>query len=69
MYKNEMILEKLGGKTIVAQKLGISKGAVYLWFYKKPSGMDGKIPPKQAIKIFNLAKKRGIECTIDDILG
>lgn len=66
---NEEIIDKLGGKAVVAEKLGVSKGAVYLWFYPKPSGGNGIIPAKQAIKIYEMAKEKGIDCTIQDILG
>lgn len=66
---NEEIIEALGGKADVAEKLGISRGAVYLWFYPKPQGCDGHVPPKQAIKIYEMAQANGIKCTINDILG
>lgn len=66
---NEEIIEKLGGKADVAEKLGISRGAVYLWFYPKPQGCAGCVPAKQAIKIYEMAKEKGIDCTIQDVLG
>lgn len=66
---NEEIIDKLGGKVVVAEKLGISKAAVYLWFYPKPQGSGKIIPPKQAIRIFELAQEAGIDCTIRDVLG
>lgn len=69
MKKNESIIEKLGGKTEVAEMLGISKGAVYLWFYPKPSGSEGKIPAKHAIALHKIALSKGIDCTLEDILG
>lgn len=69
MTRNEQIIEKLGGKQAVAEKLGLSKGAVYLWFYPKPKGCGGVVPPRQAIKIQELAKEQGIECTIQEIMG
>ena len=69
MTRNEEIIEKLGGKSAVAEKLGLSRGAVYLWFYPKPSGSNGVIPAKQAIKIYELAQEKGIDFTIQDILG
>lgn len=69
MTKSELIIEKLGGKAYVAELLGISKAAVYLWFYPKPSGGDGHIPPKQAIRLHEIAQKKGIDCTLKDLLG
>lgn len=69
MRKNEQIVEKLGGKIYVAEYLGISKGAVYLWFYDKPKGNAGQIPAKQAIKLYELAQKKHIDCTLQDLLG
>lgn len=69
MKKNEQIIERLGGKEAVADALGISKGAVYLWFYPKPQGCAGKIPAARAIKIYELAKEKGIECTLYDVIG
>ena len=69
MKKNETIIEQLGGKEAIAEELGISKGAVYLWFYPKPKGSDGKIPAGRAIQIYELAKAKGIDCTIQDIIG
>lgn len=69
MYKNEEIIEQLGGKKFISEYLGISLSAVYLWFYKKPKGNDAVIPPKQAIKIYLLAKEKGYNYTIEDILG
>lgn len=69
MTRNEEIIEKLGGKGVIADKLGVSKGAVYLWFYPKPSGGNGIIPARQAIKIYELAKEEGIDCTIQEVIG
>lgn len=66
---NEQIIDILGGKEIIADYLGISKSAVYLWFHPKPKGSGGKIPPARAIKIFELAQQKKVECTINDILG
>lgn len=67
--KNKEIIEALGGADYIAEYLGVSKSAVYLWFHPKPKGSGGKIPPARAIKIFELAQKRNIKCTINDILG
>jgi hypothetical protein len=67
--KNKEIIEALGGVDYIAEYLGVSKSAVYLWFHPKPKGSGGKIPPARAIKIFELAQKRKIKCTINDILG
>lgn len=69
MKKNEEIIEQLGGKEAIAEALGISKGAVYLWFYPKPQGSEGKIPAARAIKIYELAQEKGIDCTLRDVLG
>ena len=69
MKKNEQIIELLGGKEAIAETLGISRGAVYLWFYDKPKGSGGKIPATRAIQIYELAIKKGIDCTIQDIVG
>ena len=66
---NEQIIDKLGGKSFIAEKLHISRGAVYLWFYPKPSGGAGVIPAKQAIKIYEMAQKKGIACTIQEVMG
>lgn len=67
--KNEEIIDKLGGKKVIAERLGLSIGAVYLWFYPKPKGCGGSIPPRQAIKIQELAEKKGIDCTLKEIMG
>lgn len=69
MYKSEMIIEKLGGKPYIAEKIGVSRGAAYLWFYGKPKGCEGKIPPRSAIKILKIAKEKGVECTLEDLVG
>ena len=69
MYKNEEIIDELGGKRSVANYLGIGVSAVYLWFFKKPKGNEGRIPPKQAIKIHKLAQEKGLNYTIEEILG
>lgn len=69
MKKNEQIIEKLGGKIYVAEALGLSKRAVYLWFYPKPKGCDGKIPAARAIQIYELAQKKGLDCTLKEIIG
>ena len=68
-YKSEELIEKIGGKLYVAEKLGISKAAVYLWFYPKPSGSEGHVPAKQAIKLHELAKQKGIDCELNDFIG
>ena len=68
-YKSEELIEKIGGKLFVADALGISKSAVYLWFYDKPSGSEGKIPAKQAIRLHEIALSKGIKCELKDFLG
>lgn len=69
MRKNEEIIDKLGGKEYLAELLNITKGAVYSWFYPKPKGSAGKIPAARAIQIYELAKERGIDCTLKDVIG
>ncbi len=67
--KNKDIIDMLGGIDYVAERLGISKNAVYLWFYEGQKGKNGIIPANRAITIYRWAQEKGIDCTLEDVLG
>lgn len=51
-----------GGTTQVAFTLGISKSAVSQW------KTNGKVPDRHAVKILDVAKSRGLDITLGDIV-
>lgn len=57
-------IEAFGGVRALARAVGVSPDIVSRW----RSRCDGFIPRQQAVKIYQLARDRGLELTAEDLL-
>lgn len=53
------IIAFFGGEPHLAQLLGLSRTAIYLWTYPHPRGRNGLIPTSAVPMLLALAKKLG----------
>ena len=63
------IIEALGGRTYVAEQLGIDRSTISRWCQPRPGGTDGEIPRRYWKDIMALARASGIELTLADLSG
>lgn len=63
------IIEKLGGRKVVATHLGLSLSAVCRWCAEKPVGTGGRIPHKHWNMLLALAERRGMRLSVKTLAG
>lgn len=61
------IVEKLGGKAEVAQKLGLDKSTLSRWCQDRPLGLGGVIPQRHWPALLQMARKKGIKITLEEL--
>ncbi len=65
----EYVIHVFGSGQAVANVVGKTRQAVYLW--KRPrklGGCDGKVPTRSIEKILKAAKLRGLDLTAEDLI-
>ena len=63
------IIEKLGGRTYVAEQLELDRSTISRWCQPYPAGTDGSIPRRHWKKLLDLAKKIGVGIDVQTIAG
>jgi hypothetical protein len=63
------IVESLGGRTHVAEKLGVDRSTVARWCVPYPAGTGGKIPQRYWKDLIRLGRASGVDLTIGDLSG
>lgn len=54
------IIQRLGGETVVARELGLSRTTVWLWQVPGPRGRGGAIPRWNHGKLLQLARDKRV---------
>ena len=63
------IIERLGGRTYVAEQLELDRSTISRWCQPHPSGTDGAIPRKHWQNLLRLAKSIGVGIDAQTIAG
>ena len=61
------IVERLGGKSTVAESLGLDKSTLSRWCQPKPWGTGGMIPQKYWTKMLELARQAGVDIALEEL--
>jgi DNA-binding transcriptional regulator YdaS (Cro superfamily) len=61
------IVERLGGKSTVAESLGLDKSTLSRWCQRKPYGTGGVIPQRYWPKLLELARQAGVEVALEEL--
>lgn len=63
------IIEALGGRTYVAEQLGVDRSTISRWCQPHPQGTDGKIPQRYWKDIMGLARASNVRLTLAELSG
>lgn len=61
------VIEKLGGKTNLAEQLNLDKSTLSRWCQPKPSGTGGLIPQRYWSALVTLARRQGVDITLEEL--
>lgn len=61
------IIERLGGKTAVAEHLGLNKSALSRWCAPRPEGTGGVIPQRHGPQVIEMARKKRVVITLEEL--
>jgi hypothetical protein len=63
------VVERLGGKSEVAELLDVDKSTITRWCQPKPGGTGGVIPLRYWRPLLEQAKDRGIDLRLEELSG
>jgi hypothetical protein len=61
------VIERLGGKSAVAQQLGLSSSTLTRWCAPAPFGTGGVIPRKHWAQLLDMAKGQRVRLTLKEL--
>lgn len=61
------VIEKLGGKTAVADQLGLNKSALSRWCAPRPGGTGGQIPIRYWGSLIEMARHKDVVITVEEL--
>lgn len=62
------IIEALGGKSEVAERLSLDKSTLSRWCQPRPSGTGGQIPQRYWPTLIEMGRKHGVPITIKELV-
>lgn len=63
------VIDRLGGRKVVARHLGVSVSTLSRWCAPAPTGTGGRIPQKHWNALLDLALERGTRLTLKNLAG
>lgn len=61
------LIERLGGKSAVADRLNVDKSTLSRWCQPKPAGTGGVIPQKHWAHLIAMGKEQGVDITLEEL--
>ena len=61
------IIEKLGGKAVVAEALNLDKSTLSRWCQPKPNGTGGLIPQRYWGALVVIARQQGLDISLQEL--
>lgn len=61
------VIEKLGGKSAVAEALNLDKSTLSRWCQTRPYGLGGTIPQRHWGTLMKMARERGVDITLREL--
>lgn len=63
------VVERLGGKTIVAERLKVNKSTLSRWCQPVPQGTGGMIPQRHWPHLLALANASGVPLQVQELIS
>lgn len=63
------VIERLGGKTEVSQRLQLDKSTLSRWCQARPEGTGGEIPQRHWRALVQMARERGVAITVEELIA
>lgn len=61
------VIEKLGGKASVAERLELDKSTLSRWCQPSPQGTGGLIPQRYWPQLIEMAREQGVRLTLKEL--
>ena len=61
------VIEKLGGKTSVADRLGLDKSTLSRWCQPQPAGTGGLIPQRYWPRLIEMAREQRVRISLKEL--
>lgn len=61
------VIEKLGGKSAVAEHLGLDKSTLSRWCQDKPAGTGGIVPQRYWPQLMQMAREQRVRITLKEL--
>lgn len=61
------LIERLGGKSAVAERLNVDKSTLSRWCQPRPAGTGGVIPQKHWGHLIGMGKELGIHIALEEL--
>ena len=61
------VIEKLGGKSFVAEQLSLDKSTLSRWCQPRPMGTGGTIPQKHWARLLEMAAEQRVRITLKEL--
>ena len=61
------VIEKLGGKSAVSDKLGLDKSTLSRWCQPRPAGTGGVIPQRYWPQLAEMAREQRVRITLKEL--
>lgn len=62
------VVERLGGKTVVSDRLKLNKSTLSRWCQRVPYGTGGVIPYRHWPTLLQMAREGGVELTVEALI-
>jgi hypothetical protein len=61
------VVEKLGGKSVVCEALGLDKSTLSRWCQPRPQGTGGMIPQRYWPALIEMARHQRVSITLEEL--
>lgn len=61
------VIERLGGKAVVAEALGLDRSTLSRWCQPRPEGTGGQIPQRHWGQLITMARAQGVDITVQEL--
>lgn len=61
------VIQRLGGKTEVAERLSLDKSTLSRWCQPRPEGTGGQIPQRHWPELMKLAREKKVRIKIEEL--
>lgn len=63
------VIQRLGGKTEVAERLNLDKSTLSRWCQPRPEGTGGQIPQRHWPELMKLAREKKVRIKIEELVA